>query len=418
MQFSKWVTLAFGALCMVAVAGVANGAHLYYMAAILLTLPGVSYTLGWFALRGLEFGRETTPTAWEGENGTLIYTAKNPSNVARYFLSVHDELPPWITPETEEPPLFNIAANDAERIAHHVKFLKRGVFTTSAFEVVALDPLGVFAFTHKVSSEGEVVVYPTPQQMQEISFAGAGRFGWQEMVSVALRGSSVEPDGVRMYSPGDPLRRIHWRQTARTGRLTVIEFEEPQATSIALLLDCERGTEIGRETATTFEYAVNAAASLAYQAVQESAEFRLFVPEGLDTTPLLRGIYGSVAEQGGGQDQLFRILEALARVNAESPQGITSLFGEVAARVSQGTVLIVLTANPDLALADVVQRYTASGGRAIVMYIDPATFEGARPEKLARNAARFFEVILGAEAALYTLQRHPDGVLAPHPFTA
>ena len=198
----------------------------------------------------------------------------------------------------------------------------------------------------------------------------------------------------------------------------MIEFEEPQATSIALLLDCERGKEIGRDTATTFEYAVNAAASLAYQAVQESAEFRLFVPEGLDTTPLLRGIYGTVAEQGSGQDQLFRILEALARVNAESPQGITSLFGEAAARVSHGTVLIVLTANPDLALVDVVQHYTASGGKVIVMYIDAATFEGAHSEKLARSAARFYEAILGAQASLYTLQRHPDGALEPQLLTA
>ena len=418
MQFSKWVTLAFGALCMVAVAGVANGAHLYYMAAILLTLPGVSYALGWFALRGLEFGRENTPTAWEGEDGTLIYTAKNPSNVARYFLSVHDDLPTWITPETEEPPLFNVAANDAERIAHRVRFLKRGVFQTNAFEVVALDPLGVFAFTHKVSSEGEVVVYPTPQQMQAVPIAGAGRFGWQEMVSIALRGSSVEPDGVRMYAPGDPLRRIHWRQTARTGRLSVIEFEEPQATSIALILDCERGTEVGREAATTFEYAVNAVASLAYQAVQESAEFRLFVPEGLDTTPILRGIYGSVAEQGGGQDQLFRILEALARVNADSTQSIASLFGESAARVSQGTVLLVVTSNSDLALADAVQRYTASGGKVIVLFIDPASFEGTRSEKLARNATRFSEAILGAQASLYLLQQHPDGALEPQAFAA
>ena len=36
---SKWVTLLFGALCLIAVAAVLNAQHLYYMAAILLTLP-------------------------------------------------------------------------------------------------------------------------------------------------------------------------------------------------------------------------------------------------------------------------------------------------------------------------------------------------------------------------------------------
>lgn len=410
MQFSKWVTLAFGALCMVAVAGVVNGSHLYYMAAILLTLPGVSYAMGWYALRGMEFGREPSPTAWEGEEGSLIYTARNVSNVPRYFLSIHDELPEWIEPIEEEPPLFNVAASDSTRIVHRVMFRKRGVWDGSAFEVVAIDPLGVFAFNKKITAAGEVVVYPTPQQMRAVPTSGAGRFGWQEMVSAALRGSSVEPDGVRLYSPGDPLRRIHWRQTARTGRLSVIEFEEPQATSIAILLDCQRGTEIGQGVATTFEYCVSAAASVGYQAVQDGAEFRLFVPESLDNTPLLRGIFGAIAEQGGGQDQLFRLLEALARVNAESPQNITSLTAEVTSRVSIGTVLIVVTANADPALAEIVRRYTASGGRVIVLFVDPATFADKRP-KSSSNPAPFFDALMGAEATLFTLARHDDGAL-------
>jgi uncharacterized protein (DUF58 family) len=417
MQFSKWVTLAFGALCMVAVAGVVNGAHLYYMAAILLTLPGVSYALGWNALRGISWHREPTPTAWEGEEGSLIYTARNEANAPRYFLSIHDELPEWIVPLDEEPLLFNVAAGDSTRVIHRVMFRKRGVFEASAFEVVAIDPLGVFAFNKKVNAPGEVVIYPTPQQMRAVPVTGAGRFGWQEMASAALRGSSVEPDGVRLYSPGDPLRRIHWRQTARTGRLSVIEFEEPQATSIAVLLDCEQGTEVGDGADTTFEYCVNAAASVGYQAVQDGAEFRLFTPERSNDTPLMRGIFGAVAEQGGGQDQLFRLLEALARVNADSPQNITSLTAEVTARVSTGTVLIVVTANADPALAEIVRRYTASGGRVIVLFVDPATFADKRAAKSLRSPAPFFDALMGAEALLFTLERQADGALEPHPHT-
>ena len=54
MQLNKWLVLVLGALCLVIVAGFMRQSHLYYMAAILLTLPGVSYALGWYAQHDLD----------------------------------------------------------------------------------------------------------------------------------------------------------------------------------------------------------------------------------------------------------------------------------------------------------------------------------------------------------------------------
>src|SRR5207302_7754692 len=111
MQISKWVTLGVGMVCLMIVAAVLNAQHLYYMAAILLTLPAVSYGLGWYALRGLTFTRELNLTAWTGEEGSLVYTVHNATSVARFFLSIHELLPDWIEPLDPEPPLFNVTGN-------------------------------------------------------------------------------------------------------------------------------------------------------------------------------------------------------------------------------------------------------------------------------------------------------------------
>src|SRR5205814_443569 len=134
---SKWVTLGFGALCLVAVAGVLNAQHLYYMAAMLLTLPGVSYALGWYPPRGLKFDRELPPTSWEGELGQIVYAARNQTRVSRFFLAVHEPLPSWIVPLDPEPPLFNVGANDTARVVHRVEFRRRGVYEAQGFEVTA-----------------------------------------------------------------------------------------------------------------------------------------------------------------------------------------------------------------------------------------------------------------------------------------
>jgi uncharacterized protein (DUF58 family) len=43
--------------------------------------------------------------------------------------------------------------------------------------------------------------------------------------------------GVREYRPGDPLRRIHWRSSARHGELIVREFEPPGVQTLGIFCD-------------------------------------------------------------------------------------------------------------------------------------------------------------------------------------
>ena len=56
--------------------------------------------------------------------------------------------------------------------------------------------------------------------------------------SLSLQGNNYgEIRQIREYRPGDPVRNIHWNQTARTGQLWVKEYEErEQAGGYRLLL--------------------------------------------------------------------------------------------------------------------------------------------------------------------------------------
>jgi uncharacterized protein (DUF58 family) len=50
-------------------------------------------------------------------------------------------------------------------------------------------------------------------------------------------GTGTELFGVREYRPGDPLRRIHWRSSARHGELIVREYEPPGIQSLGIFCD-------------------------------------------------------------------------------------------------------------------------------------------------------------------------------------
>jgi len=385
VQYHKWIFLGFGALCLLVVASLLNAEHLYYMSAILLTLPMISYGLGWYALSGLTFRREMPSDAWAGEESAVSYTVENSSPVARFFLTIHEAFPAWITPVRAETPLFNVAAKDTTRVYQSVLFLRRGVYQAAGFEVTAMDPLGVFAFTRRVQTAGELVVYPTPGPPVRLPALGAERYGWQEATSAMLRGSSVEPDGVRAYAAGDSLRHIHWRQTARTGNLTVIEFEETLSQHLVLVLDLMRGTDIGTGTQTSLEYAVRLAANLAQQAVQQGAEVRLLLPP----IPALKG-YPAVLT-GRGQEHLHLLLDVLARVEAESAMRLPELLKQTG-ELTAGTRLIVLTSQTESGLPEALAHYTATGADVSVVYLDPSTFDMGRRRQADRE--RFFTELL------------------------
>lgn len=415
MQFSKWVTLGFGALCLVAVAGVLNAQHLYYMAAILLTLPGVSYGLGWLALRGLQFSRELPPTAWEGEEGDIVYVAQNQTRVSRFFLTIHEPFPNWIVSADTEPPLFNVAAYDTARVTHRVRYLKRGVYTVSGFDVTAMDPLGVFAFTRRNPCDGEIVVYPLPQEMRPLPLSGSERYGFQEFTALALRGSSTDPDGVRQYAPGDPLRRIHWRQTARTGKLNVIEFEETQTVNLAIVLDAQQGTEYGKDTETTLEYAVRLAASIAHQATQKGIGIRLVTAPSLmeEANSSAGAALRAASVSGRGQDHLFLIFDALARVEAKGSESIGAVVREAVGAIQPGTTLVILTSRCDRTLPASLTRYAAHGANILIAYIDPATFEGGPARPRPSEIQDFQTELLALDVHLFHVRRNDQNVIDP-----
>jgi hypothetical protein len=81
-----------------------------------------------------------------------------------------------------------------------------------------------------------------------------------DSVNVARSGHGEVFAGVRDYRPGDQRRWIHWRTTARTGRLAVREHEEPARSPVVLVVT-------GLDGSHDDEHAASAAASIGLEAL-------------------------------------------------------------------------------------------------------------------------------------------------------
>jgi uncharacterized protein (DUF58 family) len=183
--------------------------------------------------------------------------------------------------------------------------------------------------------------------------------------------------GVREYQQGDPLNRVHWRATARTGKLHCKLYEPSCIAGITLLLDFHQAVYDARREPVRSELAITATASLANAVYQMGQQIGLvtngrdaadrILQEGyrhefrtrsmaLDTAKMqatsdrLRPV---IVETRRGSEQLAQILEALARL--ELTEGLTfpQLVIEATSRLPRDAtvVAIVPSVPPETAIA-------------------------------------------------------------------
>jgi uncharacterized protein (DUF58 family) len=306
------------------------------------------------------------------------------------------------------PSLFSVKAGGSIEVRNRVRFDRRGLFNAGSFDVAALDPLGVFTFTRTISSTDEAVVYPMPRHIASLELRGTEKLGWNESPVFTRHGDGVDASGVRGYLPGDPLRRIHWRQTARTGMLSVIEYDETQSINVKIVLDTFELGVVGAEPNTSLEYAVRTAATLARDSIQKSAMVELVVANR-SSHGVARPWNGLIGERG--DSRLYSVLEALARVDPQTTTTISDLLASMIDHVSYGTTLVIICIHLDSDLAMMLAKCIASGIGVTLIYIDSHSFKSATS---LSYITRFDPVLTEAHALgvdVFTLSWNFEGAL-------
>ncbi len=208
--------------------------------------------------------------------------------------------------------------------------LRRGVLRFEGLIVARPDPLGLSRAFRRLALPQSVLVLPRRYRLPPFALPGTMKYQQGGIALAAAVGESEECIALREYRRGDPLRRIHWRSWARTGRPIVKEYQDEFFVRHALVLDTFAVPGGG----TVFEEAVSLAASLACTIqTQESLLDLMFVgPQAFCFTT------------GRGLAHTEQMLEILASVRAcrEKPfTTLTNLVVEHAAAMSGCLCILV-----------------------------------------------------------------------------
>ncbi len=110
---------------------------------------------------------------------------------------------------------------------------KRGSALLSNIEISTMYPFSLIEKSRLIKTKDEVLVYPhrIPPN-RDLIF----KTGWKGDFLSGKAGGSENPFGIRDYKEGDPMRSIHWKSTAKTGKLMVKEYEKEKKKKFYLYL--------------------------------------------------------------------------------------------------------------------------------------------------------------------------------------
>jgi uncharacterized protein (DUF58 family) len=153
----------------------------------------------------------------------------------------------------------------------------RGVIQVGPLTLARRDPLGLLRREVVWPVRHRVYVYPRTAMLPPNS-AGLVR-DLEGQASRRLSDADLSFFAVREYVPGDEVRHIHWKATAKAGTLMVRQYEETQSARIAVLFDALPDEYANDDE---FELGVSVAASISAQAAREGRDRYVVASRGND----------------------------------------------------------------------------------------------------------------------------------------
>jgi uncharacterized protein (DUF58 family) len=402
-------------------------------------LLGVLLVSRWLArhwIESLAASRECNRySANVGDSVAVVVTLKNSSRLPVVWTLLEDLLPRRAI--SYQPPSLQVVGRRIQlamvrgrrqhTMFYQLRCNRRGYHQIGPLVVESGDLFGLHRRYRVLTAPHFLLVYPDVVPLEGFELASRRPIG-EIHISHRLYEDPTRIAGVRRYEMGDPINRIHWPSTARTGLLHCKVYEPSCVAGATIVMDFHLGSFDPHDEPYRSELAVTAAASLANAVYEMDQQIGLVTngrdavdrirqegwelsgekgdrppfqtaPSGparqmgpvpffhsrvaahraadmLETSDRLRPV---VVETRRGPEQLARILETLARVELTDGLDFASLLLEAAGQIPRDATLTAIVSRPDFETAVALGEIRRKGFAvtAIVNVYDDEAFRRA-----------------------------------------
>jgi uncharacterized protein (DUF58 family) len=392
------------AIIVIAAALLTGATYIYFLLYLVITVFGLAYLLARRGLVDLEAG------AWldrhhatVGEAVTVTYTLRSSAALPKPWLEVHS---PSTLPIAIPGRVVSLGPRTSRSWAARVPLPARGQYRVEPMVIRTGDPFNLFESVATVGPGASLLVYPRVATLPAWRLPAAALEGASAR---ARPGAPTAPlvTTVRPYTPHDAFNRIHWRSSARHQELQVKEFDIEPSADLWVFLDLDRGHHVGSGPAASIETAVEVAAAVTAQAIDDGRGV------GLEAIGLNR----TVVPVDRGPRQQHKILSLLAVAQATGKTSLAEMLLDGMGRVRRGMVALVVTPSLDAGWVAPLASLRAAGAVPLACLIDPMAHLAAgspRADDLEGTPSRD-ALAQATRALLHVLAEHDVHVVPVRP---
>jgi uncharacterized protein (DUF58 family) len=233
----------------------------------------------------------------------------------------------------------------------------RGEYPRTAPRIASGFPFGLWTPSRPLSAERPLVVWPKIFAVGPMPEA-AGGVAHDGLAVRDRAGNWGDPLGVRPYRRGDPLRRVHWGQTAKHRQLIVCEVQSHAVPRAQIVLDVAPTVHSGSGPDGSLEWSIRIAASFADAWISRGAQVELLAPGAiLPPRHKSRRVHAD------------QVADALARLKPATEQDFEALCRSGDSSRSNAMVRIIITTDRRLNESPPA-LFARPGARLVVLKCD------------------------------------------------
>jgi len=319
-----------------------------------------------------------TERALEGDELEVVVSLD--SDVGAERVEVLLELPQVLqVVEGNNPAVLRLADNDRRELTFRLRCSRWGAFRVGRIYLRTQDGFGLLRHEEVLDRRQPLKVYPSEEAVRNLLrpletqvFAGNH--------VARQKGEGIEFADLRAFVPGDRVRHVNWRASARRGELWVNEHHAERNADVVILLDSFAEARLGGRS--TLDPALRAAASLAARYLREKDRVGFVTFGGM-----LNWLLPST-----GTAQLYRIVDAMLDTQIVLSYAWKDIYAVPRRTLPPKALILALTPLLDDRAERVLLDLNGRGFDLVVVEISPLSLVPAPHGELAELADRLWRL--------------------------
>lgn len=305
-----------------------------WVASILLLLLFLFDLIALFKTKGIEAQRSLPEKFSNSDENPVMLTITN-----KYSFAIHVEIIDEIPIQFQKRDFLrkvSIPAKESVQIEYFLRPVERGEYFFGNLNIYASSGFRLVKRRSTFQKEQMVKVYPSFIQMKKYDFLAIdNRISQIGLKKIRRIGHTMEFEQIKDYVPGDDVRTINWKASAKQGNLMTNQFQDERSQPVYSIIDLSRNMKMPFNNLKLLDYAINSALAFSNIAIKKKDKVGLLT---------FSNKLGSLIPAASKPSHLITLLESLYNINtAFLDSDFGTLYAHLKRKITQRSLLMLYT---------------------------------------------------------------------------